>query len=449
MSVIELTTEGRVAVITVENPPVNALSHAVRAGLMACLQQIADDENLDAAVLCCAGRTFIAGADIREFGAPPQEPFLPDVVLALDGFPKPLVAALHGTALGGGLEVAMGCHYRLAADSALLGLPEVNLGLLPGAGGTQMLPRLIGVESALDMMLSGKPISARMAHTAGLVDEVVATSRLSPDAVAFARKVCGRPLPRSSERRVPAINTDVFDARRARIAAKSRALIAPRKIIDCVEKAVTSTLVKGMAFEREAFLECHASSQSRALRHAFLAERIAVKVPGIDPETRSRPVEQVVVLGAGTMGAGIAYSCLSAGYKVRLLDSNVEAVARGGKIVRELVENGIERGKLGESQARDMLQVFESHSDTAAVADAQLVIEAVFENMTIKQEVFAHLGQHCQAGAILATNTSTLDIDAIAAASGRARDVIGLHFFSPAHIMRLIEIVRGRETSDE
>lgn len=449
MSVTELRIEGRIAVITVDNPPVNALSHAVRAGLLTCLEQIAADDAIDAAVLHCAGRTFIAGADIREFGKPPQEPFLPDVVLALDGFAKPLVAALHGTALGGGLEVAMGCHYRLAAESALLGLPEVILGLLPGAGGTQLLPRLIGPKAALEMMLSGKPITAARALQAGLIDEVVADNALLAAALLFAKKISGSKPHRTSERRVPAVNTDLFDDRRRQIESSSRGLLAPAKIVDCVEKAATAKLAKGMAIEREAFLACHASSQSQALRHAFLAERLAVKVPAVDPQTSALPLEQVVVIGAGTMGAGIAYCCLTAGYKVRLLDNNEAAAANGEKIVRELVEGGVKRGKLNNKKAQTLLSEFEAQSDLAAVADAQLVIEAVFENMAVKKEVFAHLGRFCRPHAILATNTSTLDVDAIAAASGRAADVIGLHFFSPAHIMRLLEIVRGKQTSDE
>ncbi|MBT8085674.1 MAG: 3-hydroxyacyl-CoA dehydrogenase [Woeseia sp.] len=449
MSVTELRTEGRIAVITVDNPPVNALSHAVRAGLMDCLRDIGSDNNIDAAVLTCAGRTFIAGADIREFGKPPQQPFLPDVVLALDGFGKPLVAALHGTALGGGLEVAMGCHYRLAAGSAMVGLPEVNLGLLPGAGGTQLLPRLVGAEAALEMMLSGKPIPAQPARLAGIVDKVVVDDNLLVRAIAFANEVAKKPIPRSSERQMPPVNTALFEQRREQVAARSHGLFAPGKIIDCVEQAVSADLVSGMAFERAAFLACHASSQSAGLRHAFLAERSAVKVPNLAAATPVRDVKQIVVIGAGTMGAGIAYSCLTAGFGVRLLDKDADGIGRGEKTVRGLFEGGVARGKLSQDKADAMLAQFATDTNLANVADADLVIEAVFENMAVKKEVFANLGKHCRAGAILATNTSTLDVDAIAAASGRAKDVIGLHFFSPAHIMRLIEIVRGRNTADD
>ncbi|MBT8097059.1 MAG: enoyl-CoA hydratase/isomerase family protein, partial [Woeseia sp.] len=449
MSVTELRTEGRIAVITVDNPPVNALSHAVRAGLMDCLRDIGSDNNIDAAVLTCAGRTFIAGADIREFGKPPQQPFLPDVVLALDGFGKPLVAALHGTALGGGLEVAMGCHYRLAAGSAMVGLPEVNLGLLPGAGGTQLLPRLVGAEAALEMMLSGKPIPAQPARLAGIVDKVVVDDNLLVRAIAFANEVAKKPIPRSSERQMPPVNTALFEQRREQVAARSHGLFAPGKIIDCVEQAVSADLVSGMAFERAAFLACHASSQSAGLRHAFLAERSAVKVPNLAAATPVRDVKQIVVIGAGTMGAGIAYSCLTAGFGVRLLDKDADGIGRGEKTVRGLFEGGVARGKLSQDKADAMLAQFATDTNLANVADADLVIEAVFENMAVKKEVFANLGKHCRAGAILATNTSTLDVDAIAAASGRAEDVIGLHFFSPAHIMRLVEIVRGRSTADD
>jgi 3-hydroxyacyl-CoA dehydrogenase len=449
MSVTELQHHGRIAVITVNNPPVNALSHAVRAGLLDCLAEIAADAGIDAAVLHCAGRTFIAGADIREFGKPPQAPFLPDVVLALDGFAKPLVAALHGTALGGGLEVAMGCHYRLAATTALLGLPEVNLGLLPGAGGTQLLPRLIGTTAALDMMLSGKPVPAATALTTGLVDAVVADGELLEQSLQFATRIAHDAPRQTSRRATPEADQKLFSARRAELERSGRGLFAPARIIDCVEQATAANLADGMAFERSAFLECHESDQSKGLRHAFLAERSAVKVPDLDPATAVRDIHQIVVIGAGTMGAGIAYSCLNAGYAVRLLDKDADGISRGDRTVRDLCAGGVSRGKLSEADAARMLAGFTTATDLSAVADADLVIEAVFENMAIKQDVFANLGKHCRPGAILATNTSTLDVDAIAAASGRAADVIGLHFFSPAHIMRLLEIVRGKATSNE
>lgn len=449
MSTTELNRQGRIAVISINNPPVNALSHSVRSGLMQCLQQLADDDDLDAAVVHCIGRTFCAGADIREFGKPPQQPFLPELVLALDASAKPVVAALHGTALGGGLEVAMGCHYRVAAKSAKVGLPEVLLGLLPGAGGTQLLPRLIGAEAALDLILDGKPRNVADPSIKGLIDAIADDDDLLASAVQFATEVASKPVQRSSDRSVAAVDADYFEQRRSAIAKRTRGLLSPKKIIDCVQAATTSSFAEGMRLEREAFLECQSSSQSAGLRHAFFAERTASKVPNLDADVTARTLEQIVVIGAGTMGAGIAHNCLTAGYRVRLLDKDADGVARGDATVRRLMQGGVDRGKLTTAAADACLARFETSDDLTAVSDADLVIEAVFENMAVKQQVFRGLGEHCKPGAILASNTSTLDVDAIAAASGRAGDVIGMHFFSPAHIMRLLEIVRGRETADD
>jgi 3-hydroxyacyl-CoA dehydrogenase len=447
MKVAETEKHGRVAVIAIDNPPVNALSHAVREGLLGCLQAVAADDSVDACVLHCRGRTFIAGADIREFGQPPAAPHLPDLVLAIDAMQKPVVAALHGTALGGGLEVAMGCHYRVAEASAAVGLPEVNLGLLPGAGGTQLLPRLVGVAAALDMMLSGKPVTAEKALTLGLIDTIVDGDSLLDEALRFAEGVAGKAPRRTSALPVAAVDANVFAEQRQQVAKRSRGLVSPGKIIDCAEAAMTTDLAGGMKIERAAFTECRESSQSAGLRHAFFAERAAAKVAGLDRATETRDIKNVVVIGAGTMGAGIAHNCLTAGYRVRLLDKDKDGALRGATTVQKLLAGGVERGKLAQADADALLARFASGHDLDAVSDADLVIEAVFENMQIKQDVFRHLGQHCKAGAVLATNTSTLDVDAIAAASGRPEDVIGLHFFSPAHIMRLLEIVRGRNTS--
>lgn len=449
MKVTNLELKGSIAVITVANPPVNALSQPVRAGLMARLDEALSDDRVAAVVLRCDGRTFIAGADIREFGKPPEPPHLPDVVLALDASPKPLVAALHGTALGGGLEVAMGCHYRVAAASAKLGLPEVNLGLLPGAGGTQLLPRLVGVETALDMMLSGKPVAAAEAAAAGLVDEVVGDGDLLERAIAFAESIAGDAPRRSSERPVPAVDASVFAARREELATRARGLVSPFRIVDCVEEATRSSLAEGMRRERDAFTECRESPQSEGLRHAFFAERAARRVPDLDEDAAARPTDTVTVVGAGTMGAGIAYACLVSGCRVRLLDKDAGGATRGGETVRGLAEAGVKRGKLTGDDAAALLGRLDTGSDLAAAADSDLVIEAVFESMAVKKEVFAELGRVCRDGATLASNTSTLDIDAIAAASGRPADVIGLHFFSPAHVMRLLEIVRGGKTAQD
>ena len=449
MSVTDLETRDGVAIISIDNPPVNALSQAVRAGLVERLEAALADDGVAAIVLACRGRTFIAGADIREFGQPPQPPHLPDVVLALDAAHKPVVAALHGTALGGGLEIAMGCHYRVAAAGARLGLPEVTLGLLPGAGGTQLLPRLIGAEAALDMMLDGKPVTAEAAAKAGLVDEVCADDALLAAAIACAGRVAAAPPRRTSERDRPAAGDDLFAARRATLARRARGLLSPGKIVDCVEAATRGTLAEGLTLEREAFLECRASPQSAGLRHAFFAERSAAKVPGLDSGTTERALARVTVIGAGTMGAGIGYACLAAGLAVDLLDKDAEGAARGAATVGGLIDGGLARGKLDADGAAAMRARFSAGTEFAVAAEADLVIEAVFENLALKKDVFAELGRVCRDGAVLASNTSTLDIDAIAAASGRAADVVGLHFFSPAHVMRLLEIVRGRETADD
>jgi 3-hydroxyacyl-CoA dehydrogenase len=449
MSLVSLERHGPVAVLTVDHPPVNALSQAVRKGLVTAFDEAAADTTVKAVVLRCAGRTFIAGADIREFGKPPAEPYLPDVVARIERMDKPVVAAMHGTALGGGLEVAMGCHYRVAARSASVGLPEVTLGLLPGAGGTQRLPRLAGAERALEIMLSGKPLGTAEALKLSMVDELAEDDALLDAALRFAGRAIAKGPRRSSELAVAPVDADLFDSWRRKIARKTRCLVSPRKIIDCVEIATRHSFEDGCRVEREAFVDCLKSPQSSALRHAFFAERAAARVPGLARDTEIRPFREVAVLGAGTMGAGIAYSCLVAGFDVYLLDNDRVGLERGTGAIRKLFDAGIERGKLDADAAADGLARLTSGTDYAELADADLVIEAVFESMAVKQEVFRKLGTACKPDAILASNTSTLDIDAIAAANGRPDSVIGLHFFSPAHLMRLIEIVRGRDTADD
>ena len=447
MTTVTLERHDSVCAICVDNPPVNALSESVRSGIIDALDQALADETCLAIVIHCAGRTFIAGADIREFNKPPTAPFLPDVVHAIEDAGKPVIAAIHGTALGGGLEVAMGCHYRIALASAKLGLPEVNLGLLPGATGTQRLPRLVGIEKALDMMLTGKPISAAAAHGSGLVDELVSEGDLLPAALRFASSLAERGPRRVREVPVPDAPAGVFDAARQRIAKRQRGLLSPEKIVQCVEASATMTYSEGCELERNHFLECKDSPQSDGLRHAFFAERGVAKVPGIGKETARRTLNDIAVLGAGTMGAGIAFSALCAGASVFLLDNQEEGLERGRATIAGLFDQGIQRGKLTRSFADEALARLTTGVDYAGIADVDLVIEAVFESMAVKKEVFARLDQVCKAGAILATNTSTLDVDEIAAATSRPSDVIGLHFFSPAHIMRLLEIVRGRDTA--
>ena len=448
MSPVNLERHGSVSVITIDNPPVNALSLAVRQELMAQFERAESDATTASIVLMCAGRTFIAGADIREFDLPSREPHLPDVVARIEASRKPVLAAVHGTALGGGLEVAMGCHYRLADRESSLGLPEVKLGLLPGATGTQRLPRLVGTECALDMMLSGEPVSAERALKAGLVDKVT-RAELLPAALSYAQEISRLGPRRVRDLPVPPADPALFEAARQRIKEKARGLLSPERIIRCVELATRSDFDTGSAAERRFFQECKESPQSDGLRHAFFAERSAAKVPGISRETTVRRIKSVAIIGAGTMGSGIACNCLTAGLVVYLLDKDDASLVRGTATVQKLLDGGVARGKMDSAEMQGCLQRFHASGDFNDIGDVDLVIEAVFESMAIKKKVFATLDQVCRAGAILATNTSTLDVDEIASATSRPQDVLGLHFFSPAHVMRLLEIVRGENTSAE
>ena len=451
MSEVRVDIRGAVAIVTIDNPPVNALSQPVRSGIVAAMRDVDGDDRVNAAVLICAGRTFCAGADIREFDRPPRPPHLAEVIARIEAGRKPVVAALHGTALGGGFELAMGCHYRAAVPDARVGLPEVTLGLLPGATGTQRLPRLVGVQQALDMMISGKPLGAVAAQAAGIVDRLIEHGALLAGAVAYAEELVagGAGVRRIRDLPVEAVPDGFFDAYRTKIAPRTRGLVSPQKIIRSVQGAVELPFDEAAAQERALFAECKASPQSKALRHAFFAERAAGKVAGLPAQARARDVRRVAVIGAGTMGAGIAYSCLGAGLDVTLLDNDAAALARGRETVAGLYRGAVSRGRVTESAMTAGLARLNDTRDYAALGDVDLVIEAVFENMAIKQDVFARLDRVCRAGAILATNTSTLDVDRIAAATGRPQDVVGLHFFSPAHVMRLLEIVRGAKTADD
>ena len=451
MSEVNVEFSGDLAIITIDNPPVNALSRPVRSGLAAAMEEVDGNDDAKAAVLICAGRTFCAGADIREFDKPPQPPHLSEVIARVEASNKPVVAALHGTALGGGFELTMGCHYRVALPDARVGLPEVTLGLLPGATGTQRLPRLIGPEQALDMMITGKPISGVAAEAAGIVDRLIEDGDLLTGAIAFATDLVAedRGVRRVRDLEVAPVSPEFFDEYRKKIERKTRGLMSPEKIIQSVKASIEMPFDEAAAQERAFFAECKVSPQSNALRHVFFAERAVAKVPGVSRDASPRDIASVAVIGAGTMGAGIAYSCLGAGLDVALLDNDDEGLARGGEAIAGYYEHGISRGRVTESDRADGLARLTTTQDYDAVADVDLVIEAVFENMAIKEDVFAKLDQVCRPGAILATNTSTLDVDRIAAATQRPGDVIGLHFFSPAHVMRLLEIVRGSETDDD
>ena len=448
--VVRFTREGEIGVITVANPPVNALSQPVRAGLKAAVETGLADAAVQAMVLICDGATFIAGADIREFGKPLAEPSLVPVIDTMERADKPIVAAIHGTALGGGLEVALGCHYRVAVASARVGLPEVNLGLLPGAGGTQRLPRLVGAEKALDLMVQGSHVPAAEAHKLGILDELV-EGDLKAGALAFARRVLAekRGVKRASERAVAPVAADFFANYEAGIARRLRGFKAPFHIIKAVEAAATLPFAEGMKREAKLFQELMSSSESRAQRHVFFAEREVAKVPGLPKDVAQREIKSAAVIGAGTMGGGIAMNFANAGIPVTLLELNREALDRGLAVVRRNYEATASKGRLTAADVERRMGLIRPTTDYADIAQADLVIEAVFENMDVKKEVFRKLDAVCKPGAILATNTSTLDVDEIASVTQRPQDVIGMHFFSPANVMRLLENVRGRKTADD
>ncbi len=449
---VDLDRRGRVAVLTVNNPPVNALSQHVRQGLREGVQQAIADGAVSAIVIVCAGRTFIAGADITEFGKPPAAPGLHEVLDLIENSPKPVVAAIHGTALGGGLEVTLTCHYRVGVKDARFGLPEVKLGLLPGAGGTQRLPRVVGVEKGLSMMVSGDPIRADEALKSGLIDEIV-DGDLAAAGVAFADKVLNekRPLKkiRDLDEKVAAVRgkPEVFANFRKSVARQTRGFRAPENIIKAVEAAVSLPFAEGLKRERELFAELLTSPESKAQRYFFFAEREAAKIPDVPADTPARDVKKAAVIGAGTMGGGIAMNFANAGIPVTVVEMNQEALDRGLGIVRKNYEATASRGRLTAADVEKRMGLITGSTDWNAVRDADMIIEAVFEEMPIKKEVFAKLDGIAKADAVLATNTSTLDVDEIASATKRPESVIGTHFFSPANVMRLLENVRGAKSS--
>ena len=449
--VVSVARRGDLAVVTIDSPPVNALSVNVRKGLLTAFNGLVGDAGVAGVVLACAGRTFVAGSDIAEFDSPVfDESDLNDVCAAIESLGKPVVCALHGTTLGGGLELAMACHYRVAAPNTRLGLPEVTLGLLPGAGGTQRLPRLIGVADALEIILSGSPVSADKAQRLGLVDAIVDGDVLD-QALHFTRALIARQAPCRKTSEI-AIAPDgglatLFAGARQGLAKKTRGAFAPAKIVDCVEAAVNLPFAEGLAFERRMFVECMHSTQSAALRHAFFAERETGKIPGLDKNLVLPAISRVGIVGAGTMGGGIAMNFLNAGIPVVLLEVAADALARGLANIRKHYEATASKGRMTLEEVDQRMALCRGSLDYADFGDCDLVIEAVFENMDIKKAVLARLGEVCRPGAIIATNTSSLDVDELALASGRPADVVGMHFFSPANVMRLLEVVRGRETA--
>ena len=452
MPVVTTHKDGDVLVVVSDNPPVNALGVAVRQGLTEAMKAAASDDSVRAIVIRGEGRTFFAGADITEFGKPPQSPGLPEVVDLIEASAKPVIAAIHGTALGGGLEVALGAHYRVAVPSAKLGLPEVKLGILPGAGGTQRLPRVIGVEAALPMIVTGDPISAKAAQAAGLIDRIVGETSLEADAIAFAREVAGRSdHPVSSQRTDKISGTDpgVFDRFRQENARRLKGFEAPEACIQAVQASVELPFAQGIAKERELFIKLVTGTQSAALRHNFFAERAAAKIDDIAPDTKLISINKVGILGAGTMGGGIAMNFLTAGIEVVMVEREQAPLDRGVGVIRKNYENTAKRGRLTGDQVEAAMGRLSPTLSYDDLADCDLVIEAVFEEMGVKKEVFGRLDAIVKPGAILASNTSYLNVDEIAKATQRPEAVIGLHFFSPANVMRLLEIVRGAKTAPD
>ena len=447
-----------VGVITLDNPPVNAFSLSQRIGVSEALTVGLQDPGIQAFVICGSGRMFSAGADIREFdtGVAGESPTLMDLISLIENSPKPVVCALHGTALGGGCELSLACHSRIAVPGTRIGLPEVTLGIVPGAGGTQRLPRLIGVLPALDAIVSGKPMTAEKAHELGLVDGLADDGDdLLKISVSLAHRLSVGPEPPKKTRDrdghlLEAQNRpELFDEFRSRISRRARGFEAPFACIDCVEAATTMSFENGLAFEREVFLRCRSSNQSLSQRHAFFAEREARKVSGLGPETSQTDVRHAAVLGCGTMGTGIAMCFANAGIPVIVTESEQGMLDRGMKMIRKNYASTVSKGRMTEEEAEARLALIEPTLEFERVSAADVVIEAVFEEMELKKKIFTRLDGLCKADAILATNTSSLDVNTIAAVTGRPEQVVGTHFFSPANVMRLVEIVRGDHTSPE
>ena len=454
-SPITTTRRDSVLIVTSNNPPVNALGHAVRQGLVAAIEEADADDAIQAVVIRCEGQTFFAGADVSEFGTPKafEPPMLPQVVDRIEACTKPVVAAIHGTALGGGLEVALACHYRVAVPSAKLGVPEVKLGLLPGAGGTQRLPRVAGVQKALQMTTSGTPIGAKEASDIGLINRLI-EGDLEQHAVAYAHEVKDvRPIPKTSQNDDKLVearaNPAVFDEFRKANARRMKGFEAPEANIKAVQAAVEKPYSEGVQIERQLFMELMSGTQARAQQYFFFAERKASKIEGLPEDTRSRDIRRVGVLGAGTMGGGISMNFLSAGIPVTIVEMQQEALDRGTGVMRKNYEATASKGKMTAEQVEGAMGLLNPTLDFNALSECDLIIEAVFENMDVKKEVFGRLDKIAKPGAILASNTSYLNIDEIAASTSRPEDVVGLHFFSPANIMKLLEVVRGAKTAPD
>ena len=450
--VIDLSIEDGIAVITSNHQPVNALSAIVRDGLTAAFDKAFNDNQVQAIVLTCAGRTFFAGADIAEFGKPRKGASLHALFDRIESADKPVVAAIHGTSLGGGFETALVCHYRIAVPSAKVGLPEVKLGLLPGAGGTQRLPRIVGAAKALEMMTGGAPVGGKAALAMGLIDELVPEgSDLRAAGIAYAKRVVAekRPLRKIRVQPVAGATPELFAEFRKNNAKTFRGFEAPEAIIQCVEAAATLPFDEGQAAERRLFKGLVEGVQSQAQRYMFFAERAAAKIDGLPEGTATRPVKKVGMIGAGTMGGGIAMNFLNKGIPVTIVETQAAALERGTATIRKNYENTAAKGRMTQDDVEKRMAALSPTLDLGALADCDLIIEAVFENMAVKKELLAKLDAIAKPGAILATNTSYLDVDEIAAATQRPQDVVGMHFFSPANVMKLLEVVRGAKTAPD
>jgi len=451
--VTNLEIKDEVAVISLNSPPVNALSANVREGLNNGVSAAIEDSSVKSIVIICEGRTFIAGADITEFGQAPKGPSLYEVQDMIENSPKPVVAAIHGTALGGGLEVALTCHYRIAVPSAKCGLPEVNLGLLPGAGGTQRLPRIVGAQKALVMMTSGEHVPANQCHEMGLVDEMAGEDSLEEDAIKFANQIVseGKPLVkvRDADEKIKQDkgNDALFSDFRKSILRKTRGFLAPEYNIQCIEAAVNLPFEEGMKVEQDLFMKLMTGSQSAAQRYMFFAQRQVTKIPDIEKETPLKDINSVGVIGAGTMGGGISMNFANAGIPVTIIEQSQERLDKGIGIIRKNYENTAAKGRITSEQVEERMSLIDGQTSIESLNSQDLIIEAVFENMDLKKDIFKQLDGICKDGAILASNTSALDVNEIADVTNRPEDVIGLHFFSPANVMKLLEIVRGDKTS--
>jgi 3-hydroxyacyl-CoA dehydrogenase len=448
---VEYEIHDAIALISLNNPPVNAMGVAVRQALADAIRRAATDENIKAIVLTGRGRCFSGGADIREFGKPRKEPFLTDIINMIEACGKPVVAAMHGAGLGGGCELPLGCHYRVGDDSVKTGLTEVKLGLMPGAGGTQRLPRLIGIKAALDLILSGEPMNAVQAKESGFLDEII-DGDLVQGALDYANKLIAEgkgPRPIRDMKIDDTGAEKIFTDIRAKVARRSRGLLAPERCIHAVESALKISLDEGLALERKNFDELVQSDQSKAQRHLFFAQRQAHKIPGVPADTAVREIRRAAVIGCGTMGRGIAMSLANGGVPVTVLEMNKEALDKGMAMTRDTYAGSVSRGSLSQSDMDARLKLISGTTDYADIADADIVIEAVFEEMELKKQIFGKLDETCKPGAILATNTSSLDVNEIAASTKRPGDVIGTHFFSPANVMKLMENVRGEKTAPD